>query len=73
MYPHEKLKLKLKPDAVPVHKIAYPVLFKRQPVFNKELEHLVREKKLRKCGATTWALSMFITQKKADKDRNNRI
>ena len=36
LYPPKKFKLKLKPGAVPIHKKAYPVPFKRQPVFREE-------------------------------------
>ena len=51
LYPHKHFKLKLKPGAIPVHKKAYPIPFKRHPVFKDKLEHLVQEKVLRKCGA----------------------
>ena len=73
LYPHEKFKLRLKEGAVSVHKKAYPVPFKRQPVFKNELERLIREGVLCRCGTTNWASPTSITQKKADKQGNTRV
>ena len=68
-YPHEKIQVKLKPGAKPIHKHAYPVPYKREESFQRELKHLVREGILRECGPTHWAFPTFIVPKKDDRVR----
>ena len=68
-YPHEKIHIQLKPGVKPIHKHAYPVSFKREELFKRELEHLVREGVLRECGPTQWGFPTFIVPKKDDRVR----
>ena len=68
-YPHEKVNIRLEPGAKPVHKRPYPVPYKREELFKRELKHLIREGVLPECGATDWALPTFIVPKKDDRVR----
>ena len=63
LYLHEKIHLKVKEDAVPVHKKSYPVPHKRHDVFHQELRSLVKDRVLKPCGVTSLASLMFIIPK----------
>ena len=39
-YPHAKINIRLKPDIKPVHKKPYPVPYKREERFKRELKHM---------------------------------
>ena len=53
-YPHEKFHLELVEGAKPVFKRAYSVPYKHKTVFKKELDSLVADGVLEKCGRSSW-------------------
>ena len=53
-YPHEKFHLDLVEGAKPVFKRAYSVSYKHKTVFKKELDSLVADGVLEKCGRSSW-------------------
>jgi hypothetical protein len=63
-YPHQKIHLELKPDAVPYHAKPYPVPHVYHTLFLAELQRLIDSKVLIKCGASEWAAPTFIIPKK---------
>jgi hypothetical protein len=63
-YPHQKIHLELKPDAVPYHAKPYPVPHVYHTLFLAELQRLIDSKVLTKCGASEWAAPTFIIPKK---------
>jgi len=65
-YPHEKINIQLKPGAKPIHKRPYPVPYKREELFKRELKHLVRKGILRECGATMNCFSAGASTKILD-------
>ena len=63
-YPHKKIHIDLVDDYKLVFKKAYPVLYQREQLFKKELESLVKDGVLEKCGQSAWALLTFVVPKK---------
>ena len=55
-YPDRKFHLKLIEDYKPVFKKAYLVPYKNEHLFKKELDSLIKDGVLEKCGPSTWAL-----------------
>ena len=64
VYPHKKVHIDLKPNAVPVHHRAYPVPHLHRDTFKKELNHMVNIGIITPCGASEWASPAFIVPKK---------
>ena len=51
-YPHDKINMRLKPGARPVHKRPCPVPYLREETYKRESQYLIREGVLRPCGVT---------------------
>ena len=63
-YPHRKMHIELKDDAVPVHMRPYAMPRNLQEVFKKELDHLESLGVLERVGGSEWAAPTFIVPKK---------
>ena len=64
VYPHKKVHLELEEGAKPVHARAYPVPRVHEPVFKRELDHLVQKGVISPQGSSEWACGTFISPKK---------
>ena len=66
-YPHKKISLRLKPGSKPIHKKPYPVAYKREDLFKRELQNLCNDGVLKRCtGPAEWAFPTFIGVPKKD-------
>ena len=63
-YPHKKVHLELKSDAVPFRCRPYPVPKHHQRVFKEELDRLVKIGVLSRTGPSEWLTPSFIIPKK---------
>jgi len=63
-YPHEKIHLDLKEDAVPHASRPYSVPLHHRKVFKAELDRLVKIGVLKPCGRSEWIAGTFIIPKK---------
>jgi hypothetical protein len=63
-YPHRKVHLDLKPDAIPSLCRPYPVPRHHEQVFKGELDRLCDIGVLSQCGASQWLSPLFIIPKK---------
>ena len=63
-YPHKKLYLDLIDNYNPVFKRANPIPYQREHLFKEELDSLVKDGVLKKCGPLSWASPTFIVPKK---------
>ena len=63
-YPHKKFHLDLIDNYKSVLKRAYLVPYQRERLFKQELDSLVKDGVLKKCGPSSWASPMFIVPKK---------
>jgi hypothetical protein len=62
-YPHRKVHLDLKPDAIPCRCCPYPVPRHHEQVFKEELNRLCEIRVLERCGASQWPSPSFIIPK----------
>jgi len=63
-YPHKKIHLELKPNAVPYNCRPYPIPRSQRQVFKDELDRLCKVGVLSKCGPSEWLLPSFAIPKK---------
>ena len=63
-YPHEKFHLDLVDGAKPVYRHAHNVPYRHGSLFKCELDNLVRDRVLEKCGRSSWASPTCIVPKK---------
>jgi hypothetical protein len=63
-YPHRKVYIDLKPDAIPCRCRPYPVPQHYEQVFKEELAQLFEIGVLERCGASQWLSPSFIIPKK---------
>jgi len=69
-YPHKKISLRLKSGSKPIHKKPYPVAYKREDLFKRELQNLCDDGVLKRCtGPAEWAFPTFIVPKKDNRVR----
>jgi hypothetical protein len=63
-YPHERVDLELKPDALPVQRKPFTVPTKYRALFKKEIDKLVDLQVLKPVLTSQWAFPSFIVPKK---------
>ena len=64
-YPHEKFHIKIKPDAVPVWQRPFPIPYKHERVYTKEIDEMIADGILRRRPTgSKWNSPTFCTPKK---------
>ena len=60
----KKIHLKVDPSVAPHHSCAYTVPHSHKTTFKKELDRLIQEGVMEKCGRVTWVAGTFVVPKK---------
>ena len=63
-HPTAKIDIQLVPGAKPIYQNPYPVLFKRKPLFDRELSNMIADGVFTKIGESEWGFPSFIIPKK---------
>ena len=63
-HPTAKIDIQLVPNAKPIYQQPYPVSFKRKPLFNWELNNMIKDGVFTKIGESEWGFPSFIILKK---------
>ena len=63
-HPTAKIDIQLIPNAKPIYQQPYPVSFKRKPLFDRELNNMIKDGVFTKIGESEWGFPSFIIPKK---------